>query len=207
MSRLFRLNDHLVALTAAFALHGGVAAWAMHEPGAIHIQPQAIHVSMVAPSQPEPIKTQAKPEAPIPISPPKPDGLKKKTVKKQQQQEKKTVEKKIIAPPTSGPQAPDATEKIAARSEPIFNAAYLHNPPPVYPPSARRKGVQGKVMLKVDVSKEGSAREVSVAHSSGSLLLDNAALGAVKRWRFVPAKQGSEIIEAQVLVPVEFKLN
>jgi protein TonB len=205
-------NGHVVALTAAVTLHAAIAAWAVMPSAPSVMQQQVIQISMVAPSsiaQPkQEIATDATPE---PIVPPKPDGMRqqKKQAKKQPQPDKidKPVEKAAVTPPTTGMQAPDATEKVAARTDPVFNAAYLHNPAPAYPDNARRHGVQGKVMLEVNVSPLGSASNVSVAHSSGFAQLDEAALDAVRRWKFVPAKVGSEVVEAKVIVPVEFKLN
>jgi protein TonB len=43
--------------------------------------------------------------------------------------------------------------------------------------------------------------------SSGSSLLDDAAIAAVNKWRFVPARQGGNPVAAWVQVPVAFKLN
>jgi protein TonB len=90
---------------------------------------------------------------------------------------------------------------------PRFDAAYLNNPVPLYPPAARRLGVQGKVLLRVQVSVEGRATTVELFQSSGSTALDQAAISAVRKWRFVPAKQGAELAAAWVLVPINFKLN
>jgi periplasmic protein TonB len=90
---------------------------------------------------------------------------------------------------------------------PRFDVAYLNNPAPVYPPIARRIGVQGKVLLRVHVSVEGDAIEVQIHDFSGSTSLDEAALKAVRRWRFVPARQGVEPVAAWVQVPINFKLN
>ena len=104
-------------------------------------------------------------------------------------------------------QSPDAVQKVAARTDPVFNAAYLHNTPPVYPTPARRQGIQGKVLLAVDVSVQGLPRNVQIASSSGSSMLDEAAEEAVEQWHFVPAKRGEQPVEARVLVPVDFKLN
>ena len=95
----------------------------------------------------------------------------------------------------------------AATTKPIFNAAYLNNPPPIYPPVARRQNVEGEVMLKVAVSENGLADAVEIKTSSGSVLLDNAAIDAVRRWRFIPAKQNNMPVVASVIVPVVFKIQ
>ena len=90
---------------------------------------------------------------------------------------------------------------------PQFGAAYLNNPKPAYPAFARRMGIQGTVMLKVLVSREGFALKIQVAQSSGFEILDNAAAETVKNWRFVPARQGDSPVDQWVQVPVAFHLN
>lgn len=90
---------------------------------------------------------------------------------------------------------------------PTFNATYLRNPAPRYPLIARRNGEQGTVTLRVLVTREGVPASVSVERTSGSGHLDSAALETVKTWRFVPARQGKQPIEAWVLVPIVFRLE
>lgn len=103
----------------------------------------------------------------------------------------------VVAPPA--PPAP----LVAAR----FDADYLHNPKPAYPALARRRGDEGKVLLKVRVSPQGEALNVTLAKSSGSDSLDTAAIDAVTHWRFVPARRGDESVESSVIVPVTFALE
>ncbi len=95
----------------------------------------------------------------------------------------------------------------AVATPPLFNAAYLRNPAPAYPPVARRSGEHGTVMLKVLVNPEGAPLRIELDQSSGSKSLDGAALEAVKGWRFVPARRGAQNIEGWVRVPVVFKLE
>lgn len=90
---------------------------------------------------------------------------------------------------------------------PRFEAAYLHNPAPVYPLLSKQLGEQGKVVLTVDVSAYGQAVQVQVQKSSGYPRLDNAAQQAVQQWRFVPARRGEQPVAASVLVPLVFRLE
>jgi protein TonB len=92
-------------------------------------------------------------------------------------------------------------------SAPRFDAAYLHNPAPEYPLQARRLRERGTVLLRVEVSAQGGALQVLIERGSGWQLLDAAALRAVKRWRFEPARRGREPVAAWVLVPIEFDLR
>jgi protein TonB len=81
------------------------------------------------------------------------------------------------------------------------------NRPPRYPESARRRGDQGRVIVRVSVSAEGEPLTLSIAHSSGSTALDEAALSAVRQWRFVPASQAGHTVAAQADVPIVFRLE
>lgn len=90
---------------------------------------------------------------------------------------------------------------------PKFGAAYLNNPAPTYPPLSRRYGEQGRVLLKVLVAENGLAESVQLDSSSGYEKLDRAAIEAVKKWSFIPAKRSNQPISAYVLVPVKFSLS
>ncbi len=78
---------------------------------------------------------------------------------------------------------------------------------PSYPNSARRLGIQGMTTLRVYVAADGRVGEVQVQESAGHADLDNAAADAVKRWRFEPARRGTEPVGVWVLLPVEFRLR
>ncbi len=108
-----------------------------------------------------------------------------------------------VAPPAAAPVAPAPTPI----EPPSFNADYLDNPAPAYPPLARRMGEEGRVLLRVHVEASGLPSKVEIRTSSGSERLDHAALEAVKRWKFVPARQGDKAIPAYVVVPISFNLK
>lgn len=104
--------------------------------------------------------------------------------------------------------APAVTDEVELVTEaPKFGAAYLQNPAPDYPSLARRKGEQGRVLLQVLVSETGKAEKVQIDTGSGYSSLDQAALEAVKKWSFIPAKKGNRPVSAYVIVPVRFSLN
>ena len=92
-------------------------------------------------------------------------------------------------------------------TSPGFAAAYLNNPKPAYPMSARRNGEAGTAIVKVLVTGEGQPGRVELENSSGFDALDRSALDTVKRWRFTPATRGGEPVEAWVRVPIEFRLD
>jgi protein TonB len=109
--------------------------------------------------------------------------------------------------PTTTASAGTPTPAAPSLRPPRFDAAYLDNPPPEYPAFSRRRGEQGRVLLRVQVGVDGNPRQVQVSTSSGSTRLDTAAVDTVRRWRFVPAKLGDESVEAWVLVPIVFTLT
>ena len=88
-----------------------------------------------------------------------------------------------------------------------FDADYLKNPAPPYPPQSRRIGEEGKVILRVFVTTEGGAQQVEIKTSSGSDRLDESAQRTVRRWKFIPARSGGIAVESWVLVPIVFKLE
>ncbi len=119
----------------------------------------------------------------------------------------------VPAAPAAPPElAPAASERNGPVAPPVstpaqFNAAYLQNPAPVFPPLSRRQGEQGKVLLRVKVSAEGHPVAVDLEKSSNFVRLDEAARLAVSRWRFVPARRGEQAVEGSVIVPIVFRLE
>lgn len=103
-------------------------------------------------------------------------------------------------------QAANASAGLSDR-EPDYLAAYLQNPPPSYPMVARRMGWQGRVVLNVEVLSSGLPGQVRLQQSSGHDVLDNAALQAVRGWRFVAARQGGQVVTKWFLVPIPFILK
>lgn len=200
------------ALACSFTLHAGLLAWIAWPRAVIETQQQqVVDISVVMLSSFAPAAGETSPPAPVEeVSAPDtgevhPNPKQHSTHLSRKRQS--ASQQAAATPLTTGPQAPHATEKVAALTEPVFNAAYLHNTPPAYPEEARRDGIEGKVLLDVAVTQQGAAQEVNVRRSSGYALLDYAARNAVRQWRFVPAHRGNEIVEARVIVPVEFRLE
>jgi periplasmic protein TonB len=115
----------------------------------------------------------------------------------------------VSNPPPSAPAeavvaAPPAKPKIEL---PSSNADYLTNPAPPYPPLSKRLKEQGRVLLSVFVSVDGSAEKVALKQSSGFERLDQIALETVKRWKFVPGKRDGSAEAMWVTVPIVFELT
>ena len=78
--------------------------------------------------------------------------------------------------------------------------------PPKYPPAAARAGIQGTVILIIDVDANGNVTNVSVEKSSRNRDLDRAAMEAARKWRFNPGSSGGAKSAGRVRVPVDFKM-
>lgn len=63
------------------------------------------------------------------------------------------------------------------------------------------------MLLDVHILPDGSVKEVRLRSSSGFPRLDEAALEAVRRWRYVPARQGDKPIAYWYLQPIVFSLT
>lgn len=99
-----------------------------------------------------------------------------------------------------------STETASSTARGVAVPAPRGNPRPEYPEMAKRKGWQGECLLRVSVSPEGKATSVSVYRSSGYASLDQAALTAVRRWRFLPQSVGGACVASTIEVPVNFSL-
>lgn len=196
------------ALGLIVALHAG-ALWGLMQIESVRAAVQNVAPIMVG------LITLPPPETPKPTvepPPPKPAPVKPRP------------EPRMIAAETPAPAAMEAPLPEPAPAEeppppvvepsppapitpPNFVAAYLDNPPPAYPASSKRFGETGIVTLRVQVSAQGRAESVEIAQSSGFARLDRAALDAVRRWKFIPAKQGDQPVAAVVLVPLNFELT
>lgn len=124
--------------------------------------------------------------------------------------EQVTEDKVEIAEPSQTIQSEteaDVVPYIPVYEPPKFGVSYLNNPAPVYPAEAKRKQQQGVVMLRVLVNESGTPEQIEVSESSAVQSLDNAALDAVKKWTFIPAKVDSQAIPAYVIVPIRFNLE
>lgn len=99
---------------------------------------------------------------------------------------------------------PEVSEKSGT---PVQMPAYLNNKPPEYPSMARKRGFEGKVILRVRVLSSGNPQELEIKDSSGYEILDEAALEAVEKWKFKPATRGGSPVDSWVEIPIRFELR
>jgi len=90
---------------------------------------------------------------------------------------------------------------------PVFTQLKLRSfVQPSYPPRCLRLGIEGRAIVRVLVGEDGKPQEVTLHTSTGDAQLDEAAMEAVRRWRFEPATREGRRVRAWGRVPVEFKL-
>jgi periplasmic protein TonB len=136
-------------------------------------------------------KPAPKPKPPPPLAPPAPAP--------------------VVPPPAVTTPASAAALTVPA-PEPVIvpastRATSRRNPKPDYPTLAKRRGWQGKVLLEVEVLSDGTPGKIQVAASSGREVLDNAAIKAVKRWLFEPARRDNTPISTTLNLSIVFKLE
>lgn len=98
---------------------------------------------------------------------------------------------------------PDRAAEDSSEARPVQGA----NMPPRYPTLARKRGWEGEVTLSITVSEDGSVANVTVESSSGYQTLDDAAVQAVRKWRFSPARKSGKAVASVFKITFEFKLE
>ncbi len=76
-----------------------------------------------------------------------------------------------------------------------------------YPDAARSRGIEGTAVVRATVLPDGHAAAVSIERSSGSDLLNQAALQAVRDYRFSPATRGGLPVQGEIRIPIRFRLD
>ena len=195
-------------LMVVIGLHAAVIAIVIAAKTVVpQIMEMPLIVDLVQPAEIKP------PEAkPLPVTKPQPVFQKPQTrptptpVIEATQSQVATANAPVASPPDVKP-APPAPPAEAPVVQARFDADYLKNPAPPYPPLSRRMGEEGKVILRVSVNPQGGADQVEIRSSSGSQRLDESAVNTVKHWKFIPAKRGDSAVQSWVLVPIVFKLE
>ncbi|MFT3930881.1 MAG: energy transducer TonB [Spongiibacteraceae bacterium] len=191
-----------IGAALTIGIHAGVIALVLADRGpTIAAQPAPINVSIISDMpqpQTQPLETPTKPRLDQPkLHIPQPDIVLAESM------EPSTAPVAVSSAASAANSAP-ATPAVVM---PVFDADYLNNPSPSYPPLSRRMREQGVVYLRVLVSADGTPDQVELKHSSGSVRLDESALCTVKKWRFVPARRGNQTVAAWVVVPIAFSLT
>ena len=78
---------------------------------------------------------------------------------------------------------------------------------PVYPYSAKKRGEQGLVLVRVRVNEAGRVESSTLYRSSGHTELDEAAVACVWKWNFAPGQSGGRAVDSSAVVRVSFRLE
>ena len=76
---------------------------------------------------------------------------------------------------------------------------------PVYPESARKRGVEGWVEMAFTVTPEGRVEDVEVRNASPAEVFDDAATRAIRQWRFEPVERNGEKVAQRAMVRLRFE--
>ena len=171
------------ALVVALSSLTAFAAWAAQPPAPVS-QPPAPPAPPVAPAPPAPPVVANVPLAPMP--PPILSG------------NMATVDPAHVPPPPPPPAGPRPPLPPKDVPDPRM-------PPPPYPPQALQQGVDGNVVLLIDVGADGKPTDVQVARSQPAGVFDAAAVEAAKRWTFEPKWMNGKTVASRVQVPVRFE--
>jgi protein TonB len=116
------------------------------------------------------------------------------------------VERASVAS-SPAPVVTEAPSAPAPRPPVLEPPAFLVREEPSYPSRARRAGSEGRVVVKVLLSASGEVTALVVHESSGSALLDEAALAAARASRFTPARRDGVAEPSEALAAYRFELR
>jgi protein TonB len=105
-------------------------------------------------------------------------------------------------PPTTQPAAPKGPVRVGGQ---IKEPSKVRNVPPAYPEIAKQARVQGVVVLEAVISPSGEVTNVRVLR--GVPLLNDAALQAVRQWRYTPTMLNGQPVSVVMTVTVNFRLG
>lgn len=101
------------------------------------------------------------------------------------------------AAPAAAPSAPSNDSEVIPLNQVL----------PVYPDSARRRGIEGYVKLAFTITAEGKVENVRVIESSPANVFNREARRAAVRWRFAPRREGGQLVEREAVKTLEFRLE
>jgi protein TonB len=104
-----------------------------------------------------------------------------------------------------GPAPPKPVQSRIKVGGNVTAAKIINRTAPNYPPLARQTRISGTVRLHAIIAKDGTVQQLEVL--SGHPLLVQAALDAVRQWRYQPTLLNGEPVEVDTTVDVIFSLN
>ena len=202
----------LNSLLLVIGIHASVLAAMVLSPAApkpeIIVQPTIQGILVAAPEEAPP------PPEPPPPPPPEPKPEPKPTPKPPPKAPPSERAVKAPEPPPPPPPVEQAVEPVkeaeptpAPVLPPNADASQLNNRAPAYPALSNRLREEGTVVMEILVLANGTVGEVKLKSSSGYKRLDDAAINAIKHWKFIPASQAGVAIDYWYEIPFEFNLR
>ena len=111
------------------------------------------------------------------------------------------AQRKAVASTAAKPSTPAATQPVATAVTLTRTKTVM----PVMPDSARRKGINGWVEVVFTVNTKGEVEDAQVRSSSPEEVFDDAALKAVRAWRFEPPKQDGKPVSTRSMIRLKFE--
>jgi protein TonB len=108
----------------------------------------------------------------------------------------------MYLPPAPTVAAQKAPVRVGGR---VLPPKLLSAPDPIYPPLAKQAKIQGDVLIDAVIDVNGQVVEMQVLN--GHPMLINAALEALRRWRYQPTILNEEPVPVQLVVTIRFRLN
>ena len=182
-----------------------VAFYALVKFDVIHIapKPKALVVDLIA-EPPTPPAEKSKPE-PVVVEKVQPQIVTPAPI----------VQTLASPPPITVTTTPPPPKPVAVQAPPPagpvtvgnLDETLLDGRPPRYPMESRRKKEQGTVVLRLLIGTDGRVHDISIAQSSGFERLDQAALTAIRGWRWRPTIRNGEPVEVRGLYSMPFTLQ
>jgi len=90
----------------------------------------------------------------------------------------------------------------------VNKVSFSARPTPIeYPHSAKKRNLEGRVLVEVWLDAQGAQTKQLIVRSSGHHILDNAALQTIRQWQFSRHQAAGQSIAHRVHVPINFELN
>lgn len=103
--------------------------------------------------------------------------------------------------PYLGDLRPAATPQGLDAGTPVFQV------PPLYPPRARRAGIEGAVTVEFTITPDGSIKDPEIVGADPPQVFDRAVLRAIRRWRFNPRRVDGRAVEWRARKQITFRLG
>lgn len=127
---------------------------------------------------------------------------KNEPIKERDEKPKKRQKTEKLTPTTSASSAKQSAPKM------VKKVTFSARPSPIdYPHSAKKRNIEGVVLIEVWLDEQGKQTKQRVINSSGHQILDKAALKGIGKWQFSRQQDSGQAIAYRVQVPINFGLN